>query len=221
MIDNIIDRWTECGVSLGSTCAISSLDVGILVSLCALGALGSLYVQRVLRWLLMLNARSFTPALSRVLAPWVKSNDYLGQDFFRADGAEEAIVTRRQQALERLATFFQDQHPRSVLWGNEIREGLSDLRFTDAGRVPFPFARIMREQFNLCSVVTASKGPKLLDIDGHWSLDVTGSYGVNVAGYDQYKEWMQSGSRDSIPGGRRSCALQARTTAGGTVFSLV
>ncbi len=26
-----------------------------------------------------------------------------------------------------------------------------------------------------------------------WSLDVTGSYGVNVAGYDQYKEWMQKG----------------------------
>ena len=158
-----------------------------------LGPLGLLYAQRLLRWLLMLNARSFTPALSRVLAPWVKSNDYLGQDFFRADGAEEAIVTRRQQALERLATFFQDQHPRSVFWGNEIREGLSDLRFTDAGRVPFPFARVMREKFNLCSVVTASKGPKLLDIDGHWSLDVTGSYGVNVAGYDQYKEWMQKG----------------------------
>ena len=32
MIDNIIDRWTECGVSLGSTCAIGSLDVGILAS---------------------------------------------------------------------------------------------------------------------------------------------------------------------------------------------
>jgi glutamate-1-semialdehyde 2,1-aminomutase len=51
----------------------------------------------------------------------------------------------------------------------------------------------MREKFDLCSVVTASAGPKLRDLDGHWSLDVTGSYGVNVAGYDQYKEWMQKG----------------------------
>ena len=50
MVDNIIDRWTECGVSLGSTCAIGSLDVGILVSLCAVGALGLLYAQRLLRW---------------------------------------------------------------------------------------------------------------------------------------------------------------------------
>src|SRR5215468_8589316 len=51
----------------------------------------------------------------------------------------------------------------------------------------------MREKFNLCSVVTASKGPRLRDLDGHWSLDVGGSYGVNVAGFERYKEWMRKG----------------------------
>ena len=53
--------------------------------------------------------------------------------------------------------------------------------------------RVMREKFNLCSVVTASQGPKLRDLDGHWSLDVGGSYGVNVAGFERYKEWMRKG----------------------------
>jgi glutamate-1-semialdehyde 2,1-aminomutase len=53
--------------------------------------------------------------------------------------------------------------------------------------------RVMREKFNLCSVVTASKGPRLHDLDGHWSLDVGGSYGVNVAGFERYKEWMHQG----------------------------
>jgi len=96
-----------------------------------------------------ITARSFTPTLSRILSRWVKTNDYLGQEFFRADGADEATVIRRQQALDRLAAFFQDEHPRSVSWGNAIREGLSDLRFTDAVRVPFPFSRVMREKFNL------------------------------------------------------------------------
>jgi glutamate-1-semialdehyde 2,1-aminomutase len=62
------------------------------------------------------------------------------------------------------------------------------LRFTDANRVPFPFVRLMREKFNLCSVVTASDGPKLRDLDDHWTLDVSGSYGVNVAGFERYKE---------------------------------
>lgn len=193
MFDNIVQRWTECGFNLSTPCEIGLIDIGILAASCVLGAVALRYSQRFVRALLMFNARSFTPTLSRTLSRWVKTNDYLGKDFFRADGADEMTVTRRQQALDRLAAFFQDEHPRSVSWGNEIREGLSDLRFTDAGRVPFPFARIMREKFNLCSVVTASKGPKLLDIDGHWSLDVTGSYGVNVAGYDQYKEWMQKG----------------------------
>jgi glutamate-1-semialdehyde 2,1-aminomutase len=42
-------------------------------------------------------------------------------------------------------------------------------------------------------LVTASKGPRLHDLDGHWSLDVGGSYGVNVAGFERYKEWMHKG----------------------------
>ena len=35
--------------------------------------------------------------------------------------------------------------------------------------------------------------PKLRDLDGNWNLDVSGSYGLNVAGFDRYKEWMQKG----------------------------
>jgi glutamate-1-semialdehyde 2,1-aminomutase len=193
MFDNTIQRWTGCGLNITGICAPGLIDVGILAALCVLSVVTFMYSQRLVRVLFTVAARSFTPTLSRILSRWVKTNDYLGQEFFRADGADEPIVTRREQALDRLAAFFQDEQPQSISWGNAIRDGLSDLRFTDAGRVPFPFARVMREKFNLCSVVTASKGPKLLDIDGHWSLDVTGSYGVNVAGYDQYKEWMQSG----------------------------
>jgi glutamate-1-semialdehyde 2,1-aminomutase len=92
-----------------------------------------------------------------------------------------------------LAAFFQVQYANSLAWGNEIRDSFSDLRFADANRVPFPFVRLMREKFNLCSVVTASDGPKLRDLDGHWTLDVSGSYGVNVAGLERYKEWIQRG----------------------------
>ena len=51
----------------------------------------------------------------------------------------------------------------------------------------------MRERFNLASVVTASDGPRLRDLDGNWTLDVGGSYGVNVAGFTRYKEWMSHG----------------------------
>jgi glutamate-1-semialdehyde 2,1-aminomutase len=140
-----------------------------------------------------LRALAFAPTVSRRLSKWVKSYAYSDEEFFRADGAADRWVTLRKEAIDRLAGFFQSRHAKSTAWGNEIRQSFSDLRFTDANRVPFPFMRLMRERFNLCSVVTASDGPKLRDLDGNWTLDVSGSYGLNVAGFARYKEWMEKG----------------------------
>jgi len=190
MFGDILERWSACvGANQASACGMEWADAGMLIGI---GLVILLFVK-LRRTLLTLRARSFTPAFSRLLSSWVKTNDYTGEAFFKADGADETTAARRRRAIDRLAGYFQEHHPKSIAWGDEIREGLSDLRFTDAGRVPFPFARVMREKFNLCSVVTASQGPMLRDLDGRWTLDVTGSYGVNVAGYDQYKEWMERG----------------------------
>jgi glutamate-1-semialdehyde 2,1-aminomutase len=123
----------------------------------------------------------------------VKSRDYADEEFFRADGAGEHWIERRKKAIDQLAGFFQAQYAHSIAWGQAVRESFSDLRFTDANRVPFPFMRFMREKFHLCSAVTASNGPRLRDLDGHWTLDVSGSYGVNVAGFERYKEWTHKG----------------------------
>jgi glutamate-1-semialdehyde 2,1-aminomutase len=150
-------------------------------------------VRKLATELLTLRALALTPRLSRHLSKWVKSRDYSAEEFLRADGAGARWVELRKQAIERLAGFLQTRFANSIAWGNEVRESFSDLRFTDANRVPFPFMRLMRERFNLCSVVTASDGPKLRDLDGHWTLDVSGSYGLNVAGFDRYKEWMEKG----------------------------
>ncbi len=131
--------------------------------------------------------------MSRLLSRWVNAIDYTGDAFFSADGADTRIVRRRSEALARLAASFQAAHAKSAEWGASVREGFSDIRFADANRVPFPFARTMRDQFDLTTVVTASDGPRLRDLEGQWSLDVSGSYGVNVAGFDRYKEWIEQG----------------------------
>jgi glutamate-1-semialdehyde 2,1-aminomutase len=123
----------------------------------------------------------------------VTSLDYSDQEVLSADGAGEPWIQRRREAIDRLAAFFQTNCAKSIAWGNEVRGSFSDLRFTDANRVPFPFMRMMREKFSLCSVVTESNGPKLRDLDGNWNLDISGSYGLNVAGFDRYKEWMEKG----------------------------
>jgi glutamate-1-semialdehyde 2,1-aminomutase len=127
------------------------------------------------------------------VSDWVKSADYSENEVWGADGAGEGWVMLRKEAIDRLASFFRVHYAKSIAWGNEIRDSFSDLRFTDANRVPFPFMRATREKFSLCSVVTESKGPRLCDLDGNWSLDVSGSYGLNLAGFDRYKEWMEKG----------------------------
>lgn len=194
MLSDAILRWAACaGLSAAEECRLLWTDSGIIVGLCLIAIPVIFLYKKLARELQILQARSFTPIFSRFLSGWVKTNSYTEETFFKADGADDDTAARRRRALDRLANYFQERYPKSGMWSNEIRNGLSDLRFTDAGRVPFPFARLMQEKFNLCSVVTASEGPKLRDIDGHWSLDLTGSYGVNVAGYDRYKEWMEKG----------------------------
>ena len=123
----------------------------------------------------------------------MRARSYSDEEFFRADGAGEPWIERRKAGIDRLSSLFEAKHPRSRAWGDAIRDSLSDLRFTDANRVPFPFARVMRERFSLCSVVTESKGPWLRDLDGQWTLDVSGSYGLNVAGFSRYKDWIAKG----------------------------
>jgi glutamate-1-semialdehyde 2,1-aminomutase len=182
------------GVGWGSLGAwMSALPVYGWLGL-ALGVVAALLAARALTttwhtW----RALAWTPLLSRRLARWVGTRSYSDEEFFRADGATGSRISQRQSGMERLSAQLRAQHARSAAWGEAIRESFSDLRFTDANRVPFPFARFMRERFNLCSVVTASDGPRLLDLDGQWTIDVSGSYGVNVAGFDRYKAWMAAG----------------------------
>lgn len=147
------------------------------------------------RGLRNLRGRAFTPLLSRLLSRLVRTRDYSEADFFEADGAPAHFIATRRAALNALQQTLRARGVKSSEWAERVRGGLSDLRFTDASRVPFPFAKRMREGFNVASVAVASQGSRLLDLDGNWNIDVSGSYGVNVAGYDRYKEWMERGWR--------------------------
>ncbi len=68
------------------------------------------------------------------------------------------------------------------------------MQFTSRYRVPFQFSTVVRKHFKLGSVLVSSSGPLVTDLDGNQLYDVTGSYGVNVFGYDFYKECMARGA---------------------------
>ena len=145
------------------------------------------------RWWVTWSARAWTPEMARFLAPLIRARDTDELRLLSADGAPQAFIAPRRAALQGLRERLAKRAVRSHAWAEQVRGSLSDLRFTDASRVPFPFAGIMREGFNVAAVVTASRGSRLCDLDGNWSLDVSGSYGVNLVGYDRYKQWLERG----------------------------
>jgi hypothetical protein len=154
----------------------------------------------VAKAIVTLRALALTPGMSRILSRWVRSRSYSEREFLRADGAGERAdgageqwMEARREALDALADLLRSQATKSIAWGSRLRESFSDLRFTDANRVPFPFMRVMREKFPLSSVMIRSTGPHLIDLDGRLTLDISGSYGLNVAGFERYKQWIANG----------------------------
>ena len=83
---------------------------------------------------------------------------------------------------------------RSAALTGEVAQSVSDMQFTARYRVPFQFSRMVREHLKGGSFLQASAGTQLTDLDGNQFYDLAGSYGVNVFGYDFYKECMARGA---------------------------
>lgn len=124
-------------------------------------ALVLLLYRRLYVLALTAQARSWVPLASRVMSRWVGRREYTFETMAGSDGAPAASIARRQRGLAQLADSLARRHARSIAWLQSVKGSLSDLRFTDVSRVPFPFAAAMRERFDVCAVVTASSGPHL------------------------------------------------------------
>jgi glutamate-1-semialdehyde 2,1-aminomutase len=133
--------------------------------------------------------------LSRRLAALLPYYGYGEQQFFACDGAPADVAAKRRAALERLAADLRSRVPESIAFSDSLADGLSDVQFTDAYRVPFQFRDYVREHLRVGSVVDASRGTELRDLDHRWAYDVSGSYGVNLFGYDFYKDCIAAGAK--------------------------
>jgi glutamate-1-semialdehyde 2,1-aminomutase len=115
--------------------------------------------------------------------------------FFRCDGAPDSVVAQRRQGFKQLAWLLETRHPKSIAMTLEAKESISDIQFTSNYRVPFQFARHVSNHIRLGSFLQSSNGVTFTDLDGFSFYDLTGSYGVNLMGYDFYKECMTEGTR--------------------------
>src|SRR5207253_1302671 len=113
--------------------------------------------------------------IARRIAALVPFYEYDQQGFFRADDPPEAIALQREAGFRRLAVQFDARYGTTAELTDEIRDGVSDLQFTDAYRVPFQFSRFARENLKFGVFLKSSSGVKVTDLDGNEFYDVTGS----------------------------------------------
>ena len=132
--------------------------------------------------------------MSRWLAGFVPFYDYSEERFFCSDGAPEEIAARRRDGLTRLSAQYKTRFAETIKHTAQTSDAISDLQFTDAYRVPFQYRRVARAYLPSANFVQSSSGVTVTDLDGNRAYDLTGSYGVNVLGYDFYKGTMERGA---------------------------
>jgi len=158
----------------------------------------ALYVLRKIQVRLRLS-RAKHPSLrghsklSRRVARLVPFYAYGENSFFSSDGAPDKVAARRRAGFDRLGQQFRQKAPQSLAMSEVLEDGVSDVLFTNHYRVPFQYRDYVRKHLRTGTLVDASRGTQIRDIDGNWSYDLGGSYGVNIFGYDFYKSCMDDG----------------------------
>src|SRR5580700_6373988 len=131
--------------------------------------------------------------IARRVAALVPFYQYQATRFFSADGAPDDVAARRRTDFERLAELYRTRYARTLELTAEVTVLISDLQFTELYRVPFQFSRYVRRHLPVGAFLESAAGVTTTDLDGNTFYDLTGSYGVNLFGYDFYKECIDRG----------------------------
>ncbi len=150
--------------------------------------------------------------MSKRFAHWLPAYSYAQDTWFAVDGAPHAIAQQREQALARLGQTLRERSPLTLAHTVQTKPMVSDMQLTSLYRVPYQFRELLAKQVPLGYFWQSSEGVWLTDMDGNRFIDVTGSYGVNLFGYDFYKTCMAEGAAMAqglgpVLGGYHPCVL--------------
>ena len=104
------------------------------------------------------------------------------------------VAGRRRAEFDRLSRLFRTRCERTLEQTAEAARHISDLQFTETYRVPFQFSRLVKAHLPMGSFLASSDGVMVTDLDGNACYDLSGSYGVNLLGYDFYKACLDRGA---------------------------
>ena len=132
--------------------------------------------------------------MARRFAALVPYYEYDDATFFCSDDAPQEIAERRRAGFLGLSALYRARFAETVRSTAAVADDISDLNFVQAYRVPFQYRRLVQQHLAAGSFVQSSSGVTIIDLDGNEFYDLTGSYGVNVLGYDFYKAAIERGA---------------------------
>ncbi|MBE7197329.1 MAG: aminotransferase class III-fold pyridoxal phosphate-dependent enzyme [Parafilimonas terrae] len=132
--------------------------------------------------------------MARRVAGLIPHYAYSKRAFFRSDDPDETVALRREAGFERLTDLYRTRFARTRTETDAVRDGLSDLQFTGLYRVPFQYARKVREALGAGAFAASAEGVTVTDLDGNVFYDLAGSYGVNLFGVDFYRACLEDGA---------------------------
>jgi len=130
---------------------------------------------------------------SRRITRLIPYFEYEEDRFFCSDSAPAPIAEARRKGMQKLRSLMCERSPETIRFNASLEDSISDVRFTNNYRVPFPYRKHLCNEFKTVSIVEETDGVQIRDLDGNWNYDLSGSYGVNVFGYDFYKACMDAG----------------------------
>lgn len=136
--------------------------------------------------------------MARRFAALVPFYEYGDERFFRSDDAPDDIATQRRAAFDRLSKLYHERFAKTVALTAEVTDSIPDLDFTSHYRVPFQYRNLVRNRLKAGAFLDASAGVTVTDLDGNILYDLAGSYGVNVFGYDFYKQCLTRASERAV-----------------------
>lgn len=134
------------------------------------------------------------PRNARRFAKLIPRYTYDDEQIFSMDGAPQEVVAKRKAAFAKLVEQLQTRHAKSLQATAEVVNDLSDLQFISAYKIPYQYFSLVKQGLKTASFVQSTSGVFVTDLDGNQFYDLAGSYGVNLFGYDFYKECIDQGA---------------------------
>ena len=171
------------------------MDDSIALPLIALGVLAWLFPKARSRLALSRAKHRSLAGHSRIakrIAGLLPGYAYDEDTFFNSDQADPAVVQRRRDGFRALVALYESRFAQGVAVTASARAIISDMQFTSRYRVPYQYSDYLSQHLKTASFLKQSRGVTVTDLDGNEFYDLTGSYGVNLFGYDFYKTCIQA-----------------------------